>query len=105
EHPRLSNNADLTYSSGPTTNIFTGVFPFFFLENIPPLGPLSLGVPPTPRSFVTQDIGVSLEVKPTTYPDQRIDLDITKAQVVDFDGFVNYGVPIVSRLAEDIPPP
>jgi general secretion pathway protein D len=88
EKPKLSNNLDLAYSSGPTA----------FL-------PLVLAVPPTPREFVTQDVGVSLEVKPTTYPDQRIDLDITKAQVLDFDGFIDYGVPIVTRLNEDVPPP
>jgi general secretion pathway protein D len=84
EKPKLSNNSELAYASG------TGS-----------LGPLSLAVPPTPREFVTQDIGVSLEVKPTTYPDQRIDLDITKAQVLDFDGFIDYGVPIVARLTEN----
>jgi general secretion pathway protein D len=63
--------------------------------------PLVLAVPPTPREFQTQDVGVSLEVKPTTYPDQRIDLDITKAQVIDFEGFIDYGVPIVAKLGED----
>ena len=54
---------------------------------------------------MTQDVGVSLEVKPTTYPDQRIDLDITKAQVLDFDGFIDYGVPIVTRLSDDASDP
>ena len=62
--------------------------------------PLQLAIPPTPRDFVEQDIGVNLEVKPTTYPDQRIDLDITKADVIDFDGFINYGVPITALLTE-----
>jgi general secretion pathway protein D len=66
--------------------------------------PLQLAIPPTPREFVTEDIGVSLEVKPTTYPDQRIDLDVTKAQVMDFDGFIDYGVPIVTKLAEEYNP-
>ncbi len=61
---------------------------------------LQLALPPTPREFVTQDVGVSLEVKPTTYPDKRIDLDITKAQVIDFDGFINYGVPITAKTTE-----
>jgi general secretion pathway protein D len=88
EKPKLSNNSALFY---PGT---TG-----FLINA--IGPLSLAVPPTPREFVTQDIGVSLEVKPTTYPDQRIDLDISKAQVLDFDGFIDYGVPIRARLTQD----
>jgi general secretion pathway protein D len=89
EKPKLSNNSLLEYPGTAADN---------FADEV---GPLSLAVPPTPREFVTQDIGVSLEVKPTTYPDQRIDLDISKAQVIDFDGFINYGVPIRARLAED----
>jgi general secretion pathway protein D len=80
EKPKLSNT-EVAYSSGPGAG-----------------EPLELGIPPTPREFQTQDVGVSLEVKPTTYPDQRIDLDITKAQVVDFEGFIDYGVPIRARL-------
>jgi general secretion pathway protein D len=92
EKPKLSNNSELFYPG--SQNAFFG-----FLSGA--VGPLSLAIPPTPREFVTQDIGVSLEVQPTTYPDQRIDLDITKAQVLDFDGFINYGVPIVARLAEN----
>jgi general secretion pathway protein D len=88
EKPKLSNSANLAYSSGTDAN-----------------EPLVLAIPPTPREFVTQDVGVSLEVKPTTYPDQRIDLDITKAQVLDFDGFIDYGVPIVTRLNQDSPDP
>jgi len=83
ERPRLSNNANLSYTGGLTAG-----------------EALILAIPPTPREFVTQDVGVSLEVKPTTYPDQRIDLDITKAQVLDFDGFIDYGVPIRTRLQE-----
>jgi general secretion pathway protein D len=82
EKPKLSNT-EVAYSSGPTAG-----------------EPLELAIPPTPREFQTQDVGVSLEVKPTTYPDQRIDLDITKAQVVDFEGFIDYGVPIQARLSE-----
>jgi general secretion pathway protein D len=84
EKPKLSSNTNLAYA-GTTT-------------------PLILAIPPTPREFVTQDVGVSLEVKPTTYPDQRIDLDITKAQVMDFDGFIDYGVPIVARQEEGTAP-
>jgi general secretion pathway protein D len=91
EKPKLSNNSALFYPA-PSSG-----FGFFFGLT----GPLSMAVPPTPREFETQDIGVSLKVKPTTYPDQRIDLDIPEAQVLDFDGFINYGVPIVARLAED----
>jgi len=83
EKPKLSSSSNLSYSSGANAN-----------------EALELAIPPTPREFVTQDVGVSLEVKPTTYPDQRIDLDITKAQVLDFDGFIDYGVPIVTSLTE-----
>lgn len=86
EKPKLSNNSNLAYSTGVAAG-----------------DPLVMAIPPTPREFITQDIGVSLEVKPTTYPDQRIDLAITKAQVLDFDGFINYGVPIETRLSEDGP--
>jgi general secretion pathway protein D len=86
EKPKLSNT-QVAYSAGPSAG-----------------ANLSLAIPPTPREFQTQDVGVSLEVKPTTYPDQRIDLDITKAQVVDFDGFVNYGVPIVDLLSQNAAP-
>jgi general secretion pathway protein D len=85
EKPKLSST-DTAYSAGK----FSGL-------------PLTLAIPPTPREFVTQDIGVSLEVKPTTYPDQRIDLDITKAQVIDFDGFIDYGAPILTKLAFEDP--
>jgi len=78
EKPKLSGG-NVAYTSGPGAG-----------------AGLTLGIPPTPREFTTADIGVSLEVKPTTYPDQRIDLDITKAQVLDFDGFIDYGSDIVS---------
>jgi general secretion pathway protein D len=88
DKPQVSNNTDVEYTSGPGSG-----------------APLILAVPPTPREFVTQDVGVSLEVRPTTYPDQRIDLDITKCQVMDFDGFINYGVPIVERSNAISPPP
>jgi general secretion pathway protein D len=80
----------ITTAGGVTLNNVTGL-------------PLELAIPPTPREFVTQDIGVSLEVKPTTYPDQRIDLDISKAQVVDFDGFIDYGAPILTKLEFETP--
>ena len=99
EKPKLGNT-EVAYSSGefgPQT-FFNPVTGAFITIQAPSL---QLAIPPTPREFVTQDIGVSLEVKPTTYPDERIDLDISKAQVVDFDGFIDYGVPITTKLAEE----
>ncbi|MCE0498876.1 MAG: hypothetical protein LV481_13120 [Methylacidiphilales bacterium] len=86
DQPKLSNT-EVAYTSGP------GAFQA-----------LTLAIPPTPREFVTQDIGVNLEVKPTTYPDQRIDLDITHAEVFDFDGFINYGQGIVELPASTSTP-
>jgi general secretion pathway protein D len=88
EKPKLNSSA-VAYESGPGSVTNPGT-----VEQAPIQ--LSLGIPPTPREFYTQDIGVSLEVKPTTYPDQRIDLDISRASVIDFDGFIDYGTPIVS---------
>jgi general secretion pathway protein D len=100
EKPKLSST-EVQYSAGPGSGTqIPGSFPPAFYQS----QQLELGIPPTPREFETQDVGVSLEVKPTTYPDQRIDLDITKAQVVDFDGFIDYGVPITARLSELTPP-
>jgi general secretion pathway protein D len=55
-----------------------------------------LAIPATPREFEVRNIGVTLDVTPTTYADQRIDLDITP-EIVDFEGFINYGQPIVQR--------
>jgi general secretion pathway protein D len=90
EKPKLSNS-QVAYSQNSA-----------FGGNIAGV-PLQLAIPPTPRDFVEQDIGVNLEVKPTTYPDQRIDLDITKADVIDFDGFIDYGVPITELLSQPAP--
>ncbi|PTY01740.1 hypothetical protein DB346_11130 [Verrucomicrobia bacterium LW23] len=56
-----------------------------------------LALPATPRTFESRNIGVTLEVTPVTYPDKRIDLDISNVEVVDFEGFINYGQAIVQR--------
>lgn len=55
-----------------------------------------LALPATPRQFTVKPIGVTLEVTPTTYPDQRIDLEL-QPEVVDFEGFINYGQAIRVR--------
>ncbi len=101
EKPKLSNTSNLAYSSGLGTDGIENGNSVSPGGGFIPARPVVLAIPPTPREFVTQDVGVSLEVKPTTYPDQRIDLDITKAQVLDFDGFIDYGVPIRARTVED----
>jgi general secretion pathway protein D len=50
--------------------------------------------PSFPTDFTTRNLGVTLEVEPQIGPDgYTIDLNLTP-EVVDFDGFINYGSPI-----------
>jgi general secretion pathway protein D len=50
--------------------------------------------PTTPTSFETRNTGVTLEVEPVIGPDgYTIDLNLVP-QVVEFEGFINYGSPI-----------
>ncbi len=61
------------------------------------LGFTSQGIvtPSTPTAFETRDIGVTLEVEPVVGPDNyTIDLNLSP-EVVEFDGFINYGSPIL----------
>lgn len=52
--------------------------------------------PATPTAFETRNTGVSLEIEPTiTDNDLTIDLKMLP-QIVEFEGFVNYGSPIQS---------
>jgi general secretion pathway protein D len=51
--------------------------------------------PATPTSFEKRDVGVSLEVEPQVGADNyTIDLSLSP-EVVEFDGFVNYGSQII----------
>jgi len=50
--------------------------------------------PATPTAFETRNLGVTLEVEPIIGPDNyTIDLNLSP-EVVEFDGFVNYGSPV-----------
>jgi general secretion pathway protein D len=52
--------------------------------------------PSFPENFTTRQLGVTLVVEPVVGPDgYTIDLKLSP-EVVDFDGFVNYGSPIVA---------
>ena len=52
--------------------------------------------PTTPTGFETRNTGVTLEVEPVVGPDGvTIDLNLVP-QVVEFEGFINYGSPIQS---------
>jgi general secretion pathway protein D len=54
----------------------------------------------TPTSFETRNTGVRLEVEPTISPNKKfIDLRL-RPELVEFDGFVNYGATIVT-IARD----
>ena len=52
--------------------------------------------PTTPTAFETRNTGVTLEVEPVVGPDgYTIDLNLVP-QVVEFEGFINYGSPITA---------
>jgi general secretion pathway protein D len=52
--------------------------------------------PATPTSFEMKEVGVSLDVLPTAdAKKQFVDLTINPS-IVDFDGFINYGSPIIA---------
>ena len=54
--------------------------------------------PSTPTAFETRNLGVTLEVEPIIGPDgYTIDLNLSP-EVVEFDGFINYGSPILGPL-------
>jgi general secretion pathway protein D len=52
--------------------------------------------PTTPTAFETRNTGVTLDVEPVVGPDgSTIDLNL-QPEVVEFEGFINYGSPIMS---------
>jgi general secretion pathway protein D len=74
----------------------------------PPAGTfVSQGIvtPSTPTAFETRNLGVTLEVEPIIGPDgYTIDLNLSP-EVVEFDGFINYGSPILGPIFNPIPAP
>jgi general secretion pathway protein D len=60
--------------------------------------------PTTPSGFDTRNLGVTLEVTPQVGADgYTIDLDLAP-EVVDFDGFINYGTPILGLGSSGVGP-
>jgi general secretion pathway protein D len=58
--------------------------------------------PTTPTAFETRNTGVTLEVEPVVGPDgYTIDLNLVP-QVVEFEGFINYGSPITASVTNPI---
>jgi general secretion pathway protein D len=57
---------------------------------------MGVATPSTPSSFEIRNLGVTLEVEPQLGSDNyTIDLDLAP-EVVEFEGFINYGSPIIS---------
>lgn len=67
----------------------------------PPTGIVVTGgivTPATPSEFTKRDVGVTLEVEPQVGADNyTIDLSLSP-EVVEFDGFVNYGSPVIGPV-------
>ena len=58
--------------------------------------------PTTPTSFENRNTGVTLEVEPVVGPDgYTIDLNLVP-QVVEFEGFINYGSPIQTTSTNNL---
>jgi general secretion pathway protein D len=68
-------------------------------------GAVSVPVTPTtPTAFETRNTGVTLEVEPVVGPDGvTIDLNLVP-QVVEFEGFINYGSPILASTTSIFDP-
>jgi general secretion pathway protein D len=63
-----------------------------------------IATPTTPTAFETKNTGVTLEAEPTVGPDgNTIELNLSP-EVVEFDGFVNYGSPILSPSSSSFLP-
>ena len=55
--------------------------------------------PSHPTAFETRSVGVTLEVEPTVGPHKRIITLSLNPELVEFDGFINYGTPIGGTLS------
>ena len=56
--------------------------------------------PATPTAFETRSVGITLEVEPTVGPNKQfIELSISP-ELTEFEGFVNYGTPILSNQTD-----
>lgn len=60
----------------------------------------SVATPSTPTAFETRSVGVTLEVEPTVGPNKNyIELSL-RPELVEFEGFINYGSPIGGSAAD-----
>ena len=80
-YPTTFTQPQVPSISSSTTTVLNGVVPVVV-------------TPTTPQTFETRNTGVTLEVEPVVGPDGvTIDLNLVP-QVVEFEGFINYGSPI-----------
>ena len=78
-----------TVGSVTTRSDVGGIIPLGGASSVPV-------TPTTPTHFETRNTGVTLEVEPVVGPDGvTIDLNLVP-QVVEFEGFINYGSPILA---------
>ena len=98
----LISSPKVTVSSGRKATItIAREFPYP-AEYLPPQVPQNQGssvnpaIPATPASFKKRNVGIQLEAEPIVASDQSIELKLSP-QIVDFQGFVNYGSPIFSQ--------
>ncbi len=88
--PQIPQNVGGTFGGGGglIVNPLTGL-----LTNSSSTGSFPV-TPTTPTAFEVRNTGVTLEVEPVVGPDEyTIDLNLVP-QVVEFEGFINYGSPI-----------
>jgi len=65
-------------------------------------GGLSIVTPATPTSFDVENLGVSLEVLPEVSADRQFIEVSVKPTISEFEGFVNYGTPIVGTNSSSV---
>ena len=88
--PQIPQNVGSGFNNGGggSINPFTGLLSGGSSQGSFPV------TPTTPTAFEVRNTGVTLEVEPVVGPDEyTIDLNLVP-QVVEFEGFINYGSPI-----------
>ena len=86
--PQIPQNVGGSFTSSGIIDPLTG-----FLSGGSSQGSFPV-TPTTPTAFEVRNTGVTLEVEPVVGPDEyTIDLNLVP-QVVEFEGFINYGSPI-----------
>jgi general secretion pathway protein D len=87
--PQIPQTVGTVRNDSATGDILPAIIPLGNGSNVPV-------TPTTPTAFETRNTGVTLEVEPVVGPDGvTIDLNLVP-QVVEFEGFINYGSPILS---------